>query len=126
MREEVSSKIAEVAKRTNVSTSSIVENLTGKMRQVAAYTDVNMSRSVGELQSKTRECIEGHRHDLEAKIEQNQAEARHTANETKAAVDQLSMQLAKLATQLAEFQPAQSVDVAIGQHHVSQDVIDRL
>ena len=37
VHEEVSSKIAEVAKRADVSTSSIAENLTGRMEQVVAY-----------------------------------------------------------------------------------------
>ena len=46
VREEVSSKIAEVAKRADVSTSSVVEDLTGKVQQVAAYSDAQTSRSV--------------------------------------------------------------------------------
>ena len=41
-------------------------------------------------------------------------------------VDQLSAQLADLATKLAEFQPARSSDVAMGQQQLSQDVSDRL
>ena len=49
VREEVSSRIAEVAKCTDVSTSSIAENLEGRVREVAAYTDAHTSRSVGEL-----------------------------------------------------------------------------
>ena len=82
MCEEVSSKIAEVAKRVGVSASSVADNLTGRMEQVAAYSDAQTSRSVGILQSKTREYVEGHRRDLEAKIDQNQAEMRRAANET--------------------------------------------
>ena len=71
VRDEVSSKLAEVVKRADVSTSSVVENLTGRMEQVAAYSDAQTSRSVENLQSKTREYVEGHRRDLEAKIDQN-------------------------------------------------------
>ena len=98
MRDEVSSRIAEVAKRADVSTSSVAENLAGRMDQVAAYSDAQTSRSVANLQSKTREYVEGHRRDLEAKIDQNQAETRRATNETQAAVDKLSAQLAQLTT----------------------------
>ena len=49
MHEEVSSRIAEVAKCADVSALSIAENLEGKMREVATYTDAHTSRSVGEL-----------------------------------------------------------------------------
>ena len=46
VREEVSSKIAEVAKRADVSASSVAEDLTDKVQQVAAYSDAQTSRSV--------------------------------------------------------------------------------
>ena len=68
------SKISEVAKRADVNALSIADNLTGKMREVAAYTDAQTSCSVGDLQTKTCEYVEGHRRNLEAKINQNQAE----------------------------------------------------
>ena len=71
VREEVSSKIAEVAKCADVSTSSIVEDLTGKVQQVAAYSDAQTSRSVETMQLQTRDYMEGYRRDLEAKIDQN-------------------------------------------------------
>ena len=73
-----------------------------------------------------REFVEAHPRNLEARIEYNQAEMRHTANETKAAVDKLSAQLSQLATQLAEVQPARSSDVAMGQHELSQDFSARM
>ena len=116
VRDEVSSKLAEVVKRADVSTSSVAENLTGRMEQVAAYSDAQTSRLVEHLQSKTREYVEGQRRDLEAKIDQNQAETRRAANETQAAVDKLSAQLAQLTTQLSEFKPASSADVVFGQN----------
>ena len=126
VRDEVSSKLAEVVKRADVSASSVAENLTGTMEQVAAYSDAQTSRSVENLQSKTREYVEGHHRDLEAKIDQNQVETRRVANETQAVVDKLSAQLAQLSTQLNEFKPASSADVAIGQNQLSQDVNVRL
>ena len=74
MRAEVSSRMAEVTKRADVSASVIAEDLTGKMREAVAHTEATTSRAVGELEVKTREFVEGHRRDLEAKIDQNQAE----------------------------------------------------
>ena len=71
VRDKVSSKLAEVAKRADISAPSVAENLTGRMEQVAAYSDAQTPRSVEKLQFKTHEYIEGHRHDLEAKIDQN-------------------------------------------------------
>ena len=105
MREEVSSKTAEVAKLADVSASSVVENLEGRIREVAAHTDATTTHAVGELQSKMREFVEAHRRDtgynlswLEARIDYNRAEARHTVNKTKVAVDKLLAQLMQLAT----------------------------
>ena len=114
VREEVESKCSEVAKRANASASGMVDNITGKMREVAAYTDAQTFRAVGDLQSKMRDFVEGHCRNLKAKIEQNQVEAQHAAQETKAAVDNLSTQLAQLTTWLADFQPARSADVGMG------------
>ena len=59
---------------------------------------VIVTHAVRDLQSKTRKFVEAHCHDLEAKIEYNQAETRHTTNETKVAVDKLTAQLTQLAT----------------------------
>ena len=50
----------------------------------------------------------------------------HTAIDTKAAVEQLSTQLAQLASQLAELQAARNVDVAMGENQSLQDVDVRL
>ena len=61
-----------------------------------------------------RDYVEGYCRDLEAKIEQNQAEMRRTVDATQVAIDKSSAQLAQLATQLNEFRPARSKDVAIG------------
>ena len=93
VRAKVSSQMAEIAKRTDVSASIVAEDFVGKMRETVAHTEATTSRVVGELESKTREYVEGHRRILEAKIDQNQAETQHTAQETKAAVDQLSASL---------------------------------
>ena len=79
VRAEVSSRMAEVAKRADVSASVVAEDLTGKMREAVAHTEATTSRAIGELEVKTREFVEGHRRDLEAKIDQNQAETRRAA-----------------------------------------------
>ena len=98
MCKEVASKITEVVRHADVSASSMAESLEGKMREMAAHTDATTTHAVGELQSKTREFVEAHRHDLEAKSDYNQAETQRTADDTKAAVDRLSAQLAQLTT----------------------------
>ena len=126
VRAEVTSKIAEIAERADVGVSSVAENLEGKVREVVAHTEARTAHAVGDLQSKTREFVEGHRRDLEAKMDQDRVEARQAANETKAVVDQLSAQLSQLATQLKEFGPARSSDVATGQTQLSQDFGGRL
>ena len=123
---EVASRMAEAAKRADVSASAVAEDFAGKVRETVAHAEATTSRAVGELESKTREYVEGHRRVLETKIEQNQAETRRTAQETRAAVDQLSTQLTELTTKLAAFQPARSADVVQGQQQLSQDVSDRL
>ena len=126
VHEEIASKISEVVMRADVSALGMADNITGKIREVAVYTDAQTSRTVGNLQSKTREFVEGHCRNLETKIDHNQVEARRAAQETKAAIDQLLMQLVQLTTQLVEHQLARSADVVTGQHQLSQDVSARL
>ena len=64
------------------------------MQQVAAYSDAQTSRSVETMQLQMRNYVEGYRRDLEAKIDQNQAETRRAADATQVAVNKLSAQLA--------------------------------
>ena len=49
VRDEVSSKIAEVAKRSDVSVSNIPDVLTGKVQQVAAQFEAHTSHAVGQV-----------------------------------------------------------------------------
>ena len=71
------------------------------------------------MQLQTRDYVEGYRHDLEAKIDQNQAETRRAADATQVAVEKLSAQLAQLTTQLNEFRPMRSEDVVGGHNQLS-------
>ena len=48
-RDEVSSKLNEVAKRANVGASSIAANLTGKVQQVAAHFEAQTSQAIGQV-----------------------------------------------------------------------------
>ena len=118
VREQVESKISEVAKRMNVSASGMAENVEGRMREVAAHTEAHTSHAVGTLEVKTREYVEGQRRELEAKIDRDRAEARRTAEENRAAFDNMSAQLSQLALQFAE-RPAMrtTTDVAMGPEH---------
>ena len=47
VRDEVASRMAEVAKRSDVSVSNIADVLTGKVQQVAAQFEAHMSHAVG-------------------------------------------------------------------------------
>ena len=49
VRDEVTSKIAEVAQRSDVSASNVAEVLTGKVQQVAAHFEVHTSHAVGQV-----------------------------------------------------------------------------
>ena len=49
VRNEVTSKIAEVAQRLDVSASNVEEVLTGKVQQVAAHFEAHTSHTVGQV-----------------------------------------------------------------------------
>ena len=49
VRDEVTSRIAEVAQRSDVSASNIAEVLTGKVQQVAAQFEAHTSHAVGQV-----------------------------------------------------------------------------
>ena len=108
VHEEVASKMEEVAKHFDASASNVAENVTGKLREVTAHTEAHTSRAVDNLEVKTREYVEGQRRDLEARMEQERAETRRDAEQTRVAVDNLSAQLSQLVTQLAEQKAARS------------------
>ena len=90
----------------------------GKMREMAAQSKAQASRAVAESQVQTREFVEGHRRDLEAKLSQNQAEARQTAQDAKNAFDELSTRLGAVATQLTQMNTAPKMDVVTGKEQL--------
>ena len=49
VRDEVSSRIAEVAKRLDVSVSNVADVLTGRVQQVAAQFEAHTSHAVGQV-----------------------------------------------------------------------------
>ena len=49
VRDEVLSRIAEVAKRSDVSISNVADVLTGKVQQVAAQFEAHTSHAVGQV-----------------------------------------------------------------------------
>ena len=49
MRDEVLSRIEEVAKRSDVSVSNVADVLTGKVQQVAAQFEAQTSHTVGQV-----------------------------------------------------------------------------
>ena len=72
---EIESKMGEVATRADVSASNVADALMGQVREAVAHSDKVTNRAVGELQNRTRDFVEGHRRDLEARINANQEEA---------------------------------------------------
>ena len=123
---EIESKMGEVVSRVDVSASNVADSLTGQVREAVAHSDEMTNRAVGDLQNRTREFVEGHRRALETKIATNQEEARRSAQETKTAVDNLSVQLAQLTAQLAEMKPARSDEVATGHQALVHDFGQRI
>ena len=49
VRDEVSSRIAEVAKRLDVSMSNVADALTGKVPQVAVHFEAQTSQAIGQV-----------------------------------------------------------------------------
>ena len=122
VRDEVTSRIAEVAQRSDVSASNIAEVLTGKVQQVAAQFEAHTSHAVGQVAQQLEQEVKA----VATGAAATQEQSTRTAIETKAAVEQISTQLAQLATQMAEFQSARNADVAMGENQSLQDVDVRL
>ena len=123
---DVEAKISDVASRSIASVSGVAADVEGKMREMAVHTEAQTHRAVEDSQVKTREFVESHRRDLEAKLTQNQAEARQTAQDAKAAFDDLSTRLGAITSQLTQMNAAQSADVASGREQLSEEFSARL
>ena len=93
---------------------------------MVAHSEAQTSRAVADSQVQTREFVEAHRRDLEAKLTQNQAEARQTAQDAKEAFDELSTRLGAVATQLTQMNTAPRMDVSTGKEQLSQEFDTRL
>ena len=123
---DVTARLSDVASRSIASVSGVVSEVEGKIREMAAQTEAQTSRVVADSQVKMREFVEGHRRDLEAKLMQNQAEARQTAQDARKAFDDLSARLGNVATQLTQMNAAQGTEVATGREQMSQEFGARL
>ena len=93
---------------------------------MAAHSEAQASRAVADSQVQMREFVEAHCRDLEAKLTQNQAEARQTAQDAKEAFDELSTRLGAVATQLTQMNTAPRMDVATRKEQLSQEFDTRL
>ena len=111
VRDEVTSRIAEVAQCSDVSASNVTEVLTGKVQQVAAQFEAHTLHAVGQVAQQLEQEVRAVATGTAAMQEQST----RTAIETKTAIEQMSTRLAQLATQMAELQSTQNADVPMGE-----------
>ena len=93
-RDEVASRMEEVAKRSDVSVSNVADALTGKVQQVAAHFEAQTSQAVGQVaqqlerevkavatstaataEKATRVVVEDVRHESQAQFDQIHADS---------------------------------------------------
>ena len=145
VRDEVSSRIAEVAKRSDVSVSNVADVLTGKVQQVAAQFEAQTSHAVGQVarqleqevkavatsmaatvEHSTRAMVEDVCREFKAQFDQTHADSQRKEEETKRQVDQIAEGLKTLTEQLNLFKPASVVQVQGSQKEISAAVEARL
>ena len=137
VRGEVESRIADLAAASQASASQLGE----QVAKVAEYADAQASRVAADVTAqlgkevqaaatsaaataeiKTRTVVEDARRDIQAQIDANRADTLRQTEETKAQVQEISAQLAKLTEQLNVFNPASAETVGKGYEKVTSDV----
>ena len=138
VRDEVESRIAELAAASQASASQLAGQMATQVTKVAEYTDAQASRVAADVNARlekevqaaatsaaataevtTRTVLEGARRDIQAQLDANRADTLRQAEETKAQVQSISAQLAKLTTQLNQFRPASETIVGEGYEKMS-------
>ena len=138
VRGEVESRIAELAAASQASASQLAEQVATQVTKVAEYTDAQASRVAADVTARlgkevqaaassaaataeimTRTMVEGARRDIQAQIDANRADTLRQTEETKAQVQNISAQLAKLTEQLNQFRPASEKNVGEGYENMS-------
>ena len=138
VRDEVESRIAEMAAASQASASQLAGQMATQVTKVAEYTDAQASRVAADVTARlekevqaaatsaaataevtTRTVVEGARRDIQAQIDANRADTLRQTEETKAQVQTISAQLAKLTAQLNQFRPASETIVGEGYEKMS-------
>ena len=138
VRDEVESRIADLAAASQASASQLVEQVATQVTKVAEYTDAQASRVAADVTARlgkevqaaatsaaataevtTRTVVEGARREIQAQIDANRADTLRQTEETKAQVQNISAQLAKLTQQLNQFRPASEKNVGEGYEQMS-------
>ena len=71
MHDEVSSRIAEVAKRSDVTVSNIADVLTGQVQQVATQFETHMSHTVGQVAQQLEQEVKAVAMSMAVTVEQS-------------------------------------------------------
>ena len=138
VRGEVESRIADLAAASQANASQLEERMAAQVTQVAEYTEAQASRVAADVTARlekevqavassttataevmTRNMVEDARRDIQAQIDANRADTLRQTAETKAQVQTISAQLAKLTEQLNQFRPASEKNVGEGYEKVS-------
>ena len=138
VRGEVESHIAELAAASQASASQLAEQVATQVTKVAEYTDAQALRVAADVTARLgkevqaaassatatakitmRTVVEGARRDIQAQIDANRADTLRQTEETKAQVQNISAQLAKLTEQLNQFRPASEKNVGEGYENMS-------
>ena len=145
VREQVESRIADMSRRTEIASSSVVGEMTGRVKEAVERSQEEMSRAVGssiqQLEQHievaatgataasaeaTKAAVERTRNELQAQMNANRAESQRRDADVRTKMAEISANLALLTEQLNKFGPARTVDVASGQGQLSSAVDARL
>ena len=100
----MAAQVTQVTEYTEAQASRVAADVTARLEKElqAAVTSTAVTAKI-----ITRNVVEGARRDIQAQIDANRADTlRQTSEETKAQVQNISAQLAKLTEQLNQFRPA--------------------
>ena len=144
VRDEVSSGIAEIAKRADISISSVADVLTGKVQQVAAQFEAHTSHAIEQVaqqlekdvkaiamstaataETSTRAAVEGIRCEVQAQINQTRTDSQRKEEETRRQVEQIAEGLKTLTEQLNQFKIASEHAVGVSQEKLPDQVQQR-
>ena len=145
VREQVESRIADLTRRAEISSSSVLGEMTGRVKETVERSQEEMSRAVGsslqQLEQRievaatgataasveaTKAAVDQTRSELQAQVDANRAESQHRDADVRVKMAEISANLALLTEQLNKFGPARTVDVASGQGQLSSAVDARL